>query len=58
MTLLQDNQARLRALTALQETLLVEAGAGTGKTGLLSGRVIMLLLEAVRPENIVAITFT
>ena len=58
MPSLQDEKARYRALTALGQTLLVEAGAGAGKTGLLSGRVIMLLLEGVKPDSIVAITFT
>jgi CRISPR-associated exonuclease Cas4 len=37
-----DKAARLRALTELDSTLLVEAAAGTGKTSLLAGRVIML----------------
>src|SRR5699024_338518 len=39
-------------------TLLVEAGAGSGKTALMAGRVALLLAEGVRPLNIAAITFT
>ena len=54
----QDAEARRRALTDLGATLLVEAGAGTGKTSLLAGRVTMLLLNGIPPGQIAAITFT
>lgn len=53
-----DKAARLRALTELDSTLLVEAAAGTGKTSLLAGRVIMLLGAGITPASIAAITFT
>src|SRR5712671_177255 len=53
-----DNRDRLRALTDLDVTLLVEAAAGTGKTSLLAGRVIFLLASNVPPSDIAAITFT
>jgi ATP-dependent exoDNAse (exonuclease V) beta subunit len=43
MTELADAPARLRALTDLASTLLVEAAAGTGKTALMAGRLTMLL---------------
>lgn len=36
----------------------VSASAGTGKTYLLVTRIIRLLLEGVKPENILALTFT
>ena len=58
MTRLADTDARLRALTDLGSTLLVEAAAGTGKTALMAGRVTMLLASGVEPANIAAITFT
>ena len=58
MTTLGDDGERLRALTELQSTLLVEAAAGTGKTSLLAGRVVMLLGAGTRPRSIAAITFT
>lgn len=58
MTALADGEERLRVLTALDETLLVEAAAGTGKTALMASRVTMLLLNGVAPESIAAITFT
>ena len=38
--------------------LLVEAGAGSGKTALMAGRVAMMLTAGVPPRDIVAITFT
>jgi CRISPR-associated exonuclease Cas4 len=58
MTLMGDDTERKRALTELGATLLVEAAAGTGKTSLLAGRVVMLLASGVSPRSIAAITFT
>ncbi len=57
-TYIPDRPARLRVLTDLDSTLLVEAGAGTGKTALMAGRVAMLLAAGIPPPEIVAITFT
>ena len=53
-----DTAARVTALTALDRTLLVEAGAGSGKTSVLAGRVAMLLAGGRHPRTIGAITFT
>jgi CRISPR-associated exonuclease Cas4 len=53
-----DDAQRQRALTDLDSTLLVEASAGTGKTSLLAGRVVMLLAAGRPPSSIAAITFT
>jgi CRISPR-associated exonuclease Cas4 len=58
MTDLRDEPNRRRALTDLDVTLLVEAAAGTGKTSLLAGRVLVLLAASVPPREIAAITFT
>lgn len=58
MTIPSDLDARLRALTDLGATLVVEAAAGTGKTALIAGRVTMLLAEGCAPADIAAITFT
>ena len=58
MTKLPDEPERLRALTELHLTLLVEAAAGTGKTALMAGRITMLLASAVEPRLVTAITFT
>jgi ATP-dependent exoDNAse (exonuclease V) beta subunit len=55
---LVDEAARSRALTALSETLLVEAAAGTGKTALMAGRCALLLASGAEPGAIAAITFT
>ena len=55
---LTDQTNRRRALTDLDATLLVEAAAGTGKTSLLAGRVLVLLAASVPPREIAAITFT
>ena len=57
-TTLPDAAARHTALTDLGRTLVVEAGAGTGKTALLTARVAMLLCAGVAPQRIAAITFT
>jgi CRISPR-associated exonuclease Cas4 len=58
MTPIGDSAERLRALTELDTTLVVEAAAGTGKTSLLAGRVVMLLVRGASPRSIAAITFT
>ncbi|MGB4101277.1 MAG: UvrD-helicase domain-containing protein [Alphaproteobacteria bacterium] len=55
---LPDAVARLAALTEHGRTLLVEAGAGSGKTALMAGRVALLIAAGVAPQGIVAITFT
>ena len=53
-----DTAARVTALTALDRTLLVEAGAGSGKTSVLAGRVAALLAAGRPTREIAAITFT
>jgi ATP-dependent exoDNAse (exonuclease V) beta subunit len=58
MTQVADHPARLRVLTDLDSTLLVEAAAGTGKTALMAGRLTMLLARGAEPGEIAAITFT
>ena len=55
---LADAKSRYRALTAIDQSLVVEAGAGTGKTTILAGRIAVLLARGKNPENIVAVTFT
>jgi ATP-dependent exoDNAse (exonuclease V) beta subunit len=55
---LPDLAARRRALTDHDATLLVEAGAGSGKTALMAGRVALLLAAGVPAADIAAITFT
>ncbi len=55
---LPDAAARLTALTAIDRSLLVEAGAGSGKTSIMAGRVVVLLANGILPKYIAAITFT
>ncbi len=57
-TELPDRAARTTALTVIDRSLLVEAGAGSGKTAILAGRVAVLFASGIAPKNIAAITFT
>jgi ATP-dependent exoDNAse (exonuclease V) beta subunit len=56
--MLLDLPARRRALLDHGTTLLVEAGAGSGKTALMAGRVALMLGDGVPTRDVVAITFT
>lgn len=58
MPALPDALDRELITTALDETLFVEAGAGTGKTTALVGRIVGLIRSGVRVESLAAITFT
>jgi ATP-dependent helicase/nuclease subunit A len=54
-----DEQARERIRSSLDESLIVEAAAGTGKTTALVSRLVALLQSGrATPEGIVAVTFT
>jgi ATP-dependent exoDNAse (exonuclease V) beta subunit len=55
---LPDEAARTMALTDIDRSFLVEAGAGSGKTSIMAGRVAVLFARGVVPKNVAAITFT
>ena len=55
---LSDDAARREAVAVRDRSLLVEAGAGSGKTAVLAGRIAMLLAAGVAPRSIAAVTFT
>ena len=55
---LADDAARRAAISVHDGSFLVEAGAGSGKTAVLAGRIAMLLAEGVAPRSIAAVTFT
>lgn len=55
--MIPDQSQRERALDASQ-SFIIQAPAGSGKTGLLTQRYLRLLSTVKRPESIVAMTFT
>ena len=56
---LPDAESRQAIRSDLDRTLLVEAGAGSGKTTMLVERMLALLLSGkALPENVAAVTFT
>ena len=55
---LADEGARRAAIAIHDRSFLVEAGAGSGKTAVLAGRIAMLLAEGVEPKFVAALTFT
>ena len=55
---LSDDTARRAAIAVHDRSFLVEAGAGSGKTAVMAGRIAVLLANGVEPKHIAAVTFT
>lgn len=55
---LKDDGARRDAISLHDRSILVEAGAGSGKTAVMAGRISIMLAEGIPPRAIAAVTFT
>jgi len=52
------NPAQMEAVKQIHGPVLILAGAGTGKTRVVTSRIAHMIDEGIRPESILAVTFT